>query len=75
MTASASASIVAKFATIAGGCWIEENGSDERRDSDRCFRFDSAGRAEYATLGDLKANGDRARWFAHQFTARDFILA
>ncbi len=64
---------VASFATIAGGCWIEETGAD-RLASDRCFRFDAEGRAEFAYFGDLEANGERARWYGHQFKMEDFIL-
>lgn len=37
-----------KFSTLAGGVFIEDTGAEERRPSDRCFRFDNAGRAEYA---------------------------
>jgi len=61
------------FATLAGGVWIEETGPERQR-TDRCFRFDAQGRAEFATYADLTTNGPRARWFGHQFTAKDFIL-
>lgn len=74
---ASSAGVVAKFATIAGGVFIEDLPGDhvERTGAERCWRFDSEGRAEYALLADLQQDADRARWFGHQYTERDFILA
>ena len=66
----ASAGIVAKFSTIADGCWIEQQ--ETPYGTTRCWRFDEKGRAEWACLDALKS-GDR-RWFGHQFTAKDFNL-
>jgi len=59
--------IVAKFSTIAGGTWIDVA-------SDRCFRFDSEGRAEYAQLSELRDSPRMARWYGHSATEKDFIL-
>ena len=64
-----------KFSTLAGGVFIEDTGADERNPSDRCFRFDSAGRAEYAFFADLISSNPAPRWFAHLFTEKDFIFA
>jgi len=71
------AKIVCSFATLAGGVWIEEPKGCDRREqkpTDRCFRFDSEGRAEYALLGDLRAGAERARWYGHCYTVKDFTL-
>jgi len=73
-TKKSGAGLVAKFDSIGGGVWIEETSAHKRRVSDRCFRFDEDGRAEYAFFGDLKANGECARWYGHQFTVKDFVL-
>ena len=64
-----------KFSTLAGGVFIEDTGADERKASDRCFRFDSAGRAEYAFFADLISSHPAPRWFGHLFTEKDFIFA
>jgi len=64
-----------KFSTLAGGVFIEDTGADERKASDRCFRFDSAGRAEYAFFADLISSNPAPRWFGHLFTEKDFIFA
>lgn len=68
---------VLKFSTLAGGVFIEDLPGDheERTGAERCFRFDKEGRAEYAILKDLQENGERARFFGHQFSASDFVLA
>lgn len=64
-----------KFSTVAGGVWVEDlPDSAERTGSERCFRFDAQGRAEWASLADLVENGERARWFGHVYTAADFVL-
>lgn len=65
-----SAGIVAKFSTIAGGAWIEQEPTPFG--TTRVWRFDEVGRAEWACLEEVKSG--RARWFGHQFTQRDFIL-
>lgn len=66
--------IVAKFSTLAGGVFIEENGTDRRQVFDRCFRFDANGNAEYAMLSELESNNPAPRWYAHQYKEKDFIL-
>ncbi len=38
--------MLVKFSTLANGVFIEDNGTDERKPSDRCFRFDANGNAE-----------------------------
>ena len=67
---NSSAGIVAKFATIAGGVWIEQETTPYG--TTRAWRFDDKGRAEWACLDALKS-GDN-RFFGHQFTQKDFIL-
>lgn len=67
---SASAGIVAKFATIAGGVWIEQ--AETPLGTTRAWRFDDRGNAEWACLDALKAGN--GRFFGHQYTAKDFIL-
>jgi hypothetical protein len=69
--ATSSTGIVAKFSTIADGVWIEQ--AETPLGTTRAWRFDEQGRAEWACLDALKAGS--ARWFGHQFTAKDFILA
>lgn len=67
--------LVVKFSTLAGGVFIEENGTPERKPEDRCFRFSAGGAAEYAAWGELMSDPDRARWYGHQFRERDFLFA
>ena len=67
--------MVVKFSTLAGGVWIEVNALSERTGSERCFRFDNYGNAEYAFLSDLSENGDRARWYGHAYKQKDFLFA
>lgn len=67
--------IVAKFSTLAGGVFIEETGKAGRAPSDRCFRFDEDGNAEYAFYGDLTGINPAPRWFGHVYKAKDFVLA
>lgn len=64
-----------KFSTLAGGVFIEETGASERRASDRCFRFDASGNAEYALFADLIGNNPAPRWFGHIYKERDFVFA
>lgn len=64
-----------KFSTLAGGVFIEDTGADERRDGDRCFRFDGQGNAEYALYGELVGHNPAPRWFGHAFKAPDFTFA
>lgn len=66
--------MVVSFSTIAGGVWIENLGGMERSGKERCFRFDKDGNAEYATLQSLQADGERARWFGHVYTSKDFTF-
>jgi hypothetical protein len=67
--------MLVKFSTIAGGVFIEVNDRPEYADTDRCFRFDDRGNAEYALLGELKQDADRARWYGHAYKADAFTLA
>ena len=69
---SFSAGIVAKFSTIAGGAWIEQ--AETPFGTTRVWRFDDAGRAEWADLAELTGGNPAPRWFGHQFTAVDFVL-
>lgn len=67
--------MLVKFSTLAGGVFIEDTGAFEHRASDRCFRFDAAGNAEYACFADLTGGNPAPRWFGHQFRQRDFTFA
>ncbi len=67
--------MIVKFATLAGGVFIEVTGDEVRRASDRCFRFDANGNAEYALFGDLTSTNPAPRWFGHVYKERDFISA
>jgi len=67
--------MLVKFSTLAGGVFIEVTDAMEYQPEDRCFRFDKAGNAEWASHGDLMANGERARWYGHSFKAKDFMFA
>lgn len=64
-----------KFSTLSGGVFIEDTGADERRPSDRCFRFDANGNAEYALFADLIGSNPAPRWFGHVFKEKDFLFA
>ena len=66
--------MLVKFSTLAGGVFIEAN-SDERKPSDRCFRFDGNGNSEYAFYSELISNNPAVRWFGHQFKEKDFSFA
>lgn len=67
--------MIVKFSTLAGGVFIEDNGGEFRKDTDRCFRFDKHGNAEFATYGDLTGINPAPRWYGHVFKERDFIFA
>ena len=67
--------MLVKFSTLAGGVFIEDTGADERKPSDRCFRFDANGNAEWAPLADLTGSNPAPRWFGHQFHASQFEFA
>lgn len=67
--------MLVKFSTIAGGVFIEVKDADEYRPSDRCFRFDAKGNAEYALFGDLTGNNPAPRWFGHVYKEQDFLFA
>lgn len=59
-----------RLRSLAKGVFIEDNGTDERKPSDRCFRFDANGNAEYALFADLTGSNPAPRWFGHQFRER-----
>lgn len=67
--------MLVKFSTLAGGVFIEDTGADERKPSDRCFRFDAKGNSEWASLADLTGSNPAPRWFGHCFTEKDFLFA
>lgn len=69
--------MLVKFATIAGGVFIEQtdNSSMEYDGSERCFRFDEKGNSEYTFLRDLRNSPDHARWYGHAYKAKDFLFA
>ena len=67
--------MLVKFSTLAGGVFIEDTGASERRASDRCFRFDANGNAEYAYYGELTSRNPAPRWFGHCYRERDFLFA
>ncbi len=67
--------VLVKFSTLAGGVFIEDNGSFDRKPSDRCFRFNADGSAEWASYADLTGNNPAPRWFGHQYKADDFLVA
>lgn len=67
--------MLVKFSTLAGGVFIEDTGASERLASDRCFRFDARGNAEYAIFADLISNNPAPRWFGHCFKEKDFLFA
>lgn len=67
--------MLVKFSTLAGGVFIEDTGADERQPTDRCFRFDGDGNAEWATFAALSGNDPAPRWFGHCFNANQFTFA
>ena len=67
--------MLVKFSTLANGVFIEVTGAEEHQPSDRCFRFDDRGNAEYALFADLTGGNPAPRWFAHQFNAGQFEFA
>ncbi len=67
--------MLVKFSTLAGGVFIEVTSVDDRRASDRCFRFDSANNAEYTTLDELTSGNPSPRWFGHVYKQSDFSFA
>jgi hypothetical protein len=67
--------MIVKFSTLAGGVFIENTDAAERNLSDRCFRFDANGNAEYAIYADLISSNPAPRWFGHCFTQNAFIFA
>lgn len=67
--------MLVKFSTLADGVFIEVTDATERSASDRCFRFDSLGNAEYAFFGDLTSNNPAPRWFGHCYKEADFTFA
>ena len=68
--------MLVKFSTLAGGVFIEiADNSPEWKPSDRCFRFDAEGNAEWACYGDLAHANPAPRWFGHCFKEKDFLFA
>lgn len=67
--------MIVKFSTLAGGVFIEDTGASERKPTDRCFRFDADGNAEYALFADLTGSNPAPRWFGHVFKEKDFLFA
>ena len=67
--------MLVKFSTLADGVFIEVTDAMEYQPSDRCFRFDTAGNAEYAIFADLISNNPAPRWFADCFHERQFTFA
>ena len=67
--------MLVKFSTLAGGVFIEVTSASEYRGSERCFRFDAAGNAEWAAYADLIGANPAPRWFGHVYKAKDFIFA
>jgi hypothetical protein len=67
--------MLVKFSTLANGVFIEVTGGDERKPSDRCFRFNAEGHAEYALFADLVGSNPAPRWFGHFYTEKDFMFA
>ncbi len=67
--------MLVKFSTLAGGVFIEDTGVADRLPTDRCFRFDSNGNAEYALFADLIGSNPAPRWFGHCFREKDFLFA
>ena len=67
--------MLVKFSTLAGGVFIEVTTADQRQPSDRCFRFDEKGNAEYALFAELTGSNPAPRWFGHAFKERDFTFA
>lgn len=67
--------MLVKFASLAGGVFIEDNGGFERKPLDRCFRFDAKGNAEYAFFADLIGGNPAPRWYGHQFKESAFVFA
>ena len=64
--------MLVKFSTLAGGVFIEVTDSMEYKATDRCFRFDSEGNAEYAYYSDLTSSNPAPRWYHHAFKEKDF---
>ena len=67
--------MLVKFSTLADGVFIEVTDAERYHPTDRCFRFDSNGNAEYAILDDLLSSNPAPRWFAHCFHERQFTFA
>ena len=65
---------VLSFSTIAGGVFIEDNGTDSFKPSDRCFRFDSEGNSEWATFAALTCNDPSPRFYSHVYNRADFEI-
>lgn len=67
--------MLVKFATLAGGVFIEQRDEGEYRADTRCFRFLANGSAEFAHYGDLVSVNPAPRWYGHVFKERDFTFA
>ena len=66
---------VLSFSTLSGGVFIEDNGTGERKNDDRCFRFDSKGNAEFAYLVELASGDPSPRFYSHCYNYSDFVIA
>ena len=67
--------MLVKFSTLAGGVFIEVLDGEEHQPTDRCFRFDDHGNAEFALYGDLVSGNPAPRWYGHAFKGSDFTFA
>lgn len=67
--------MLVKFSTLAGGVFIEVLDGTEREGSERCFRFDAKGNAEWASYADLISTNPAPRWFGHVFHQSNFTFA
>lgn len=67
--------MLVKFSTLAGGVFVEVTDAQEYSGSDRCFRFDRNGNAEWASYADLTSGNPSPRWFGHCYKQSDFLFA
>jgi hypothetical protein len=67
--------MLVKFSTLANGVFVEVTGADEYQPSNRCFRFDANGNAEFAYYGDLTSRNPAPRWYGHCFKEKEFMFA
>lgn len=67
--------MLVKFSTLAGGTFIEVSYTAEIGDTERAFRFDDKGNAEYAYVHELRENPSHARWYGHVLPESQFTFA